>query len=134
MSLAAVLQFDGLGRLHAQQRSGVAPAMLEAFAARPDSRTTWSKFIARIDGPAAYAVVSAVALESRAAAPERMRGVRIELRHESLRESCNLRASVLKGQAEVHLGRLRSAAFRVRGKSLSCLLPIPPVNPGPAAS
>ena len=74
--------------LQAQQGLALPPTVLEAFAARPDTKTAWSKFIGRLEGPTAYAIISAVALES-ASSPRLMRGIRIELRHEGRRPDCN---------------------------------------------
>jgi hypothetical protein len=115
--------------LQVQQGVALPPTVLEAFAAQPDTKTAWSKFIGRLEGPTAYAIISAVALES-ASSPRLMRGIRIELRHEGRRPDCNqiyadwtilcerelatvyveesrlerLRTSVLAGAAAVHAG------------------------------
>jgi hypothetical protein len=113
-----------------QQRASLIPTPLEALAAQPDAKTAWSKFVGSLDGRTAYATVTAVAVESAASTPRMMRGVRIDLRHEGLRPSCDLkyvewsvmcdrenaaafveesrlaefRAAVLRGRAEVHAG------------------------------
>ena len=75
--------------LMAQQSPAVVPTALEAFAALPDARTVWSKFIGRLDGGTAYAIVSAVAFESATSTPTIKRGLSIELRHEGPRPNCN---------------------------------------------
>jgi len=106
------------------------PTPLEAFAAQPTAHTTWSKFIGRLDGGTASAIVTAIALSDESMPPNVMRGVRIELRHEGPRPSCDLkhvewsilcarenasvyldesrlesiRASVLQGNAEIRPG------------------------------
>jgi hypothetical protein len=116
--------------LQAQQGLALPATVLEAFAAQPDAKTAWSKFIGRLEGPAAYVIISAVALESGTSTPRLMRGIRIELRHEGRRPDCNqiyadwtilcqrelatvyveesrlerLRTSVLAGAAAVHPG------------------------------
>ena len=115
--------------LQAQQGLTLPPTVLEAFAAQPDAKTVWSKFIGRLAGPTAYAIISVVVLES-VSSPRLMRGIRIELRHEGRRPDCNqiyadwtilcerelatvyveesrlerLRTSVLAGAAAVHAG------------------------------
>src|SRR5436190_19152916 len=58
------------------------PTPLEAFAAQPTVHTTWSKFVGRLDGGTASAIVTAIALSDESKPPTVMRGVRIELRHE----------------------------------------------------
>ena len=128
--VATVLLGTGTTRVRAQPRLAIAPTALEAFAAQPDAKTAWSKFIGRLEGGTAYALMSAVALESASSTPRTMRGIRIELRHEGLRPSCDLkyvewavmcdrelavayvdasrledlRTAVLNGHAEVHPG------------------------------
>jgi hypothetical protein len=66
------------------------PTPLEVLAAQPDAKTKWSKWIGRLDGRTAYATVSAVVIDSARSTPRVLRGVRIDLRHEGLRPSCNL--------------------------------------------
>ena len=106
------------------------PTPLEALASQPDAKTTWSKFVGRLDGGAASAIVTAVAIQSDTAPTKTMRGVRIDLRHEGGRPDCRLkhlewsvmcdrepaaafieesrleafRAAVRRGSAEVHIG------------------------------
>ena len=105
------------------------PTPLEALAQRPDARTVWSRFVGRLDGGTASAIVSAVTIEG-FAGTRTLRGVRIDLRHEGARPRCDLmhvewavmcdreqaavfieeerlerfRAAVLAGQAEIHPG------------------------------
>lgn len=55
------------------------PTRLEAFAAQPSSRITWSKEVGRLEHPEARAVVTALVVENPTQAPHRMRGIRIEL-------------------------------------------------------
>jgi len=81
----------GATRLMAQQSPTVVPTPLEAFAALPDAKTVWSKFIGRLDGATAYAIVSAVAFESATSTPKIRRGLSIELRHEGQRPHCRNR-------------------------------------------
>jgi hypothetical protein len=132
----------------AQQRFTITPTQLEAFAARPGVKTAWSKFIGRLDGPKAYAIISAVALESETSMPRIMRRIRIELRHEGLRPRCDLvhvewavlcdreqatvyveegrlealRTSVLAGSAEVHAGEPAGVTFYRSGIGSGLLL------------
>lgn len=150
MGLAAVLLLGtGAAGILAQQRFTLAPTPMEAFAAQADAKTTWSKFVSRLEGGTAYATVSAVVLESATSTPKTMRGIRIELRHEGLRPTCNakyvewsvmcerelatayveesrledLRTSVLKGAAEVHAGHPAGITYyRSTGPSGSGLL------------
>jgi hypothetical protein len=68
----------------------LAPTPLEAFVAQPGARTAWSKFIRRLDGGSASAIVTAIASASDATPSRVMRGVRIELRHEGVRPDCDL--------------------------------------------
>ena len=91
ISLIATVLLGGRSDLTGQQRLALAPTSLEAFAMQPDARTTWSKFIGRLEGGTASAIISAVAWERAGATPRTMRGIRIELRHEGLRPSCDLR-------------------------------------------
>jgi len=77
--LAAVVAVGGVTRAQQPSRS-LAPTELEAFVAQPGVRTTWSKFVGRIDGRTASAIVTAVASASEIAPARTMRGVRIELR------------------------------------------------------
>ena len=62
---------------------------LEGLATQPGARTMWSKFIGRLDGRSDSAIVTALAVTTDATAPRLMRGVRIELRHEGARPSCD---------------------------------------------
>src|SRR5688572_28611387 len=55
------------------------PTRLEAFAAQPSSRLTWSKEVGRLERPEARAVVTALVVENPTQAPHRIRGIRIEL-------------------------------------------------------
>jgi len=66
--------------------------------------------IGRLEGPTAYAIISAVALES-ASSPRLMRGIRIELRHEGRRPDCNQIYADWTILCERELGR---AARRLR--------------------
>lgn len=132
-----------------QQPRTVNPTPLQALATEDGSRTTWSKWIGRLDGGSAYAVVTAVAVESSAGAPRAMRGVRIDLRHDGARPGCNLkhvewavmcdrelaaayieedrlaefRSAVLSGRAVVHPGHpLGVTTFRSSAPSWGILL------------
>jgi hypothetical protein len=132
-----------------QQALTVDPTPLEALATQDGSRTTWSKWIGRLDGGSAYAVVTAVAIESSAGVPRTMRGVRIDLRHEGARPGCDLkhvewavmcdrelaaayieedrlaefRSAVLSGRAVVHPGHsLGVTTFRSSAPSWGILL------------
>ena len=66
------------------------PTPLEAFVTQPGTRTAWSRFIRRLDGGSASAIVTAIASTTEATPPRVMRGVRIELRHEGVRPDCDL--------------------------------------------
>ena len=51
ISLAVGLHLGvGISGLQSQQRTALPPTVLEAFVSQPDTKTTWSKFIARLDG------------------------------------------------------------------------------------
>lgn len=131
----------------AQDQRTLPPTPLEARAAEAGARTVWSRFISRLDGGRAWAIVSAVAIESPSSTPRIMRGVRIELRHEGMRPSCDLshvewavlcarenaaiyveesrlesfRAAVLRGAAEVFPGH-GAGVSRFQGSAGSGLL------------
>lgn len=149
LALVALIPFGtGAMETRAQQRFTFTPTLLEAFAARPAVKTAWSKFIGRLDGPKAYAIISAVALESEPSTPRIMRGIRIELRHEGLRPRCDLlyvewavlcdreqatvyveesrleglRTSALAGSAEVHAGAPAGISFYRSGIGSGLLL------------
>jgi len=128
--VAAAAIAAGAQGLTAQQRITLTPTAFETFAALPDAKVTWSKDIGRLDGGTGSAIVSAVTLTSPASTPSTMRGIRIEMRHEGTRQSCDLkyvewsvlcgrepalvfvdedrleglRTAVLSGRAEVHPG------------------------------
>ena len=92
ISLTAILLLGaGTMRMQAQQPRTLAPTALEAFAALPDTKTVWSTFIGWLEAPNAYAIISAVVMESSTSTPKIMRGIRIELRHEGPRPSCDLK-------------------------------------------
>lgn len=112
------------------------PTPLEALVAQPGARTMWSKFIGRLDGRSDSAIVTAIAVAAGATPPRLMRGVRIELRHEGLRPTCDqkhvewsimcarenaavyieedrleaFRAAMLTGSAAVRPGEIRPAS------------------------
>ena len=93
------------------------PTPLEALAAESGSRTTWSKYVGRLDGQVASAIVSAVTIESRILPAGKIRGVRIDLRHEGVRPDCRLKYvewSILcdREQAAVYIEETRLPAFR----------------------
>lgn len=126
--LFGAMALSGAG--YAQESSNIPETRLEVFATEPGTETTWSRFIAKLDGRVAYAIVSAVMMESQGPESTTMRGVRIELRHEGSKPSCDLiyrewaafcerdsatvfieelrldeiRQSVLDGSAEIHPG------------------------------
>ncbi|MEZ5316219.1 MAG: hypothetical protein R2752_02350 [Vicinamibacterales bacterium] len=101
------------------------PTALETFAARPDVSITWSKLIGLFDGRGAYAVVSAVTLESDGTPRDRMRGIRIELRRDGERRGCDLmhlewQVLCERPQAQVfieeaRLSQVRAAILSARG-------------------
>ena len=149
VGLVAIGPFGtGAMEARAQQRLTLSPTLLEALAARPGVKTAWSRFIGRLDGPKAYAIISAVALESETSMPKSVRGIRIELRHEGPRPACNLahvewailcdreqatvyveesrlealRTSVLAGSAEVHAGEPAGVTFYRSGTGSGLLL------------
>lgn len=62
---------------------------LEALVSQPGARTMWSKFVGRLDGRSDSAIVTALAVTTDATAPQLLRGVRIELRHEGARPNCD---------------------------------------------
>jgi hypothetical protein len=72
------------------------PTRLEAFAAQPSSRVTWSKEVGRLERPEARAVVTALVVENPTQAPHRMRGIRIELVKETARDEVYLEDTELK--------------------------------------
>lgn len=75
----------------ARQARTLPPTPLEAFVSEPGTRTTWSKFIQRLDGGSASAIISAIEVSSASPPPRVMRGVRIELRHEGPRPDCDMK-------------------------------------------
>jgi hypothetical protein len=127
-SAVVIAATAGLGA--AQAPRAVFHTPLEAVALEPGARTMWSKFVGRLDGRTASAIVTAVAVRPASAPPTLMRGVRIELRHEGPRPDCDLRfvewatlcarenaaayveeerldrfrADVLRGNAQLHPG------------------------------
>lgn len=114
----------------AKQLRSLSPTPLEAFVAQPGARTVWSKYLGRLDGRTASAIVTAIAVEAGGSPRAIMRGVRIELRHEGATPSCDqkhvewsimcarenaaiyfeesrldsVRTTVLTGPVEVHAG------------------------------
>lgn len=135
--------------LQAQERKTLPPTTFEAFVARPNSVTTWSKSVGRLDGGTAFAEVSAVVVEAVSATPERMRGIRLDMRHLGAPNSCGLiyeewaamcaradaavyieeaqlasfKAAVLKGRAEVHPGHpMGVTTFRASGGAFGILV------------
>lgn len=62
--LAAVMVVGAGGVTASAEREPrtLTPTRLEAFAAQPDARTTWSKFIGRLDGGWAQAFSSAATI------------------------------------------------------------------------
>jgi hypothetical protein len=67
------------------------PTALEAFAARPGAKVIWSKEVGQLEGSAARATLSAIAIEDPSSTPRLMRGVRIDLTHRVANPDCNLR-------------------------------------------
>jgi len=57
------------------------PTPLEAFAKMPATHIAWSNEVGRLDTSEAHAVVTALVLEDAAQPPDRMRGIRIDLRN-----------------------------------------------------
>jgi hypothetical protein len=116
--------------VEAQLARALEPTPLEIAALQPGARTVWSRFVGRLDGGSASAIVTAIAVDSPWPNPATTRGVRIELRHEGMRPDCDLkytewsilcarehaavfieedrleafRAAVLAGRAEIHAG------------------------------
>jgi len=117
-----------------QQGPALPPTVLEAFAAKPDAKTVWSKFIGRLEGPTAYAIISAVALESATSTPRLMRGVRIELRHEGRRPNCNLRYADWAILCERELATVYVEESRLEGLRMSVLNGAAAVHAGSPAS
>ena len=77
-----------------QTHVGMAPALqptpLEAFAGLPATRIAWSQEVGRLDTPEAHAVVTVLILEDTAQPPDRMRGVRIDLRNRDSKDQVYL--------------------------------------------
>ena len=70
----------------AQQQPSVPQSALDAFAATPEVRTSWSHFVGDILSPSAYLRVTAVELQTPA---RTMRGVRLEPQHQGDRPACD---------------------------------------------
>jgi len=75
------------------------PTPLEAFAQLPATRIAWSKQVGGLDSGDTHAVVTALILEDTAQPPDRMRGVRIDLRSQ-------------KSEDHVYLGEETLAAYK----------------------
>ena len=95
------------------------PTPMEAFVSEPGTRTTWSKFIGRLDGGSASAIVTAIESSSAGTPARVMRGVRIDLRHEGRRPDCDLKHvewSVMcaRENAAVYLEEARIEAVRIQ--------------------
>ena len=88
--LAAVLSVSAvLGSSNsslAQQQPSVPQSALDAFAATPEVRTSWSHFIGDIVSPSAYLRITAMELQTPA---RTMRGVRLEPQHQGERPACD---------------------------------------------
>jgi hypothetical protein len=87
--LAAVLSVSAVlgssSGLLAQQPTAVSQSALDAFAASPEARTSWSHFIGDILSPSAYLRITAVELQTPG---RKMRGVRFEPQHQGDRPDC----------------------------------------------
>lgn len=94
------------------------PTPLEAFAQMPATHIAWSKEIARIDSSDAHAVVTALILEDTARPPDRMRGVRIDLRNQSFKD-------------QIYLGEETLAAYRDALNEISQLVKMKGKQPQP---
>lgn len=75
------------------------PTPLEAFAQLPTTHIVWSKEAGRLDSGDAHVVVTGLILEDTAQPPDRMRGIRIDLRNQ-------------KSEDQVYLGEETLAAYR----------------------
>lgn len=64
------------------------PTPLEALAISADAHTLWSKYVGRLDGGDNYAIVTAVWIESLTTPSKKLRGVRIDLRHDGPARDC----------------------------------------------
>jgi len=74
-----------------QAERSLDPMPMEAFALRPGTRLVWTRTIGMLESEDATATIAAIVLANPAAAPSRMRGLRIDLRHRTSPRSCNLR-------------------------------------------
>ena len=81
--------FLGAGHAQVSRAPSLRPTPLEAFAARPAARVTWSKVIGRLESPESRATVTALVVADETGAPREMRGVRIDLAHAGATPNCD---------------------------------------------
>jgi len=71
-------------------KSSLVPTPLEAFAASPETRVASSTEVGRLESSAAHGVVTAIMLEDSAQPPDRLRGVRVDLRADDAKDTVYL--------------------------------------------
>lgn len=81
----------GVGLVLGGSVQQLSPTTLEAFAARPTAKVIWSRSVGQLEGPAARATMSAIAIEDPTSTPRVMRGIRIDLVHLVANPDCHLR-------------------------------------------
>ncbi len=103
----------------AQTKVSIAPALqptpLEAFAGFSATHVAWSNEVGRLDSIEAHAVVTALILEDTAQPPDRMRGIRIDLRSRDSRDQVFLGEETLAVYKSA-LGEISQGAPRFRNE------------------
>ena len=93
-SVWGAITFFGLllGGSHAQvcRLPMIQPTPLESFATMPATHIAWSTEIGRLNSTESHLVVTALILEDTAQPPDRMRGVRLDLRNQDSQDQLYL--------------------------------------------
>jgi hypothetical protein len=125
MRLAAVTTICCLllnvGLAQESQTYSLQPTPLEAFAARPSARLTWSKLIGGLESQESRAPITAIIVEDKTSKPSVIRGIRVDLAHIDATPSCDWkytawRIMCKRANAAVYIeeGRLESVRNRVK--------------------
>lgn len=93
------------------------PTPLEAFAARPTARVTWSKVIGHLESEESRATITAIIIEDKTSAQDVVRGIRVDLAHLGATPRCEWKYEawrIMCGRAEaaVYIEEGRLAAVR----------------------
>ncbi len=94
------------GQAQAATASAPQPTPLEAFAKQPGSRVAWAGEVGRIDSKEGHAVITALVVEDNAQPPDRLRGVRIDLLGQDVKD-------------QVYLGEETLPAFKAAFEEIS---------------